>query len=292
MKKFTFEDFLRHIQQHRITHLQVVPPILIMLKIRSETSNYDLSSLQNILCGAAPLSRELQNSIQDRFKVNVIQGWGMTELTCGAIHVPGGLSDDSGSVGRLHPNCECMLIDEEGNNITETGGPGEMVIKGPQVCLEYWRNNTATTETFLDSSLQWLKTGDVAVLKNDWFWIVDRKKELIKVNGLQVAPAELEAILLEHDSIADAAVVGISRNDKEFPMAYVSLKAEYEGSLSAKDVERWVAARVAKHKQLLGGVRFVASVPRLASGKIERKVIRAWAKRDSNPEETGLVAKL
>ena len=139
----------------------------------------------------------------------------MTETTCAAIHVPGGADDDSGSIGYLDPNTEGKLIDDEGKEVTKAGTPGELFVRGPQMCLGYWRNEAATQETLEDG---WLKTGDVAqVDEKGWFWIVDRKKELIKVNGLQVAPAELEAVLLEHPDIADAAVVGITIRDEEFP---------------------------------------------------------------------------
>jgi 4-coumarate--CoA ligase len=206
MKQFQFEEFLRVIQRYKITHLQVAPPILVMISKRPETPRYDLSSVTDILCGAAPLSKELQNEVSARFGCQIVQGWGMTEVTCGAIHVPGGTWDDSGSVGQLDPNCECKLLDDDGKEVS-VGEPGEIYVRGPQVCLRYWRNEAATKESLSPDG--WLKTGDVAIVKDGWFWIVDRKKELIKVNALQVAPAELEAVLLEHDGVADAAVVGI-----------------------------------------------------------------------------------
>ncbi|OJJ43669.1 hypothetical protein ASPZODRAFT_136123 [Penicilliopsis zonata CBS 506.65] len=285
MTKFVFEDFLAVIQQHRITHLQVAPPILIMLDKRSETAHYDLSSLQNIRCGGAPLSKELQNTIQTRFHANVVQGWGMTEVTCGAMHVPSGRYDDSGSVGLLDPNCECKLVDDKGQLVTEPGSPGELYVRAPNVCLGYWKNETATKET-LDTD-GWLKTGDVMLVRENWFWIVDRKKELIKVNALQVAPAELEAVLLEHAAVADAGVVGCvpsALTGEEWPRAYIRLKDEAVGMVSARQIQQFIADRVARHKQLVGGVKFVDEVPRLASGKIRRAILREWAKRDSLPK--------
>jgi len=205
----------------------------------------------------------------------------MTELTCGAIHVPGGRFDDSGSVGKLHPNCECKLVDDEGNEIMDPGKPGELFVRGPQVCLGYWKNEQATRDTIIGGGERWLKSGDIAIVKDDWFWIVDRKKELIKVNGLQVAPAELEATLLTNDSVADVAVVGISINGEEWPRAYVQLKEDQVGRVSQADIQHWIQKRVAKHKRLFGGVQFVDKIPKLASGKIERKLVREWAKRDS-----------
>ncbi|KAL3444191.1 hypothetical protein BJX65DRAFT_320132 [Aspergillus insuetus] len=286
MQKFVFTDFLSTIQKFRITHLQVAPPILIMLDKRPETASYDLTSVRNVLCGAAPLSRDLQNRIQTRFRTNVVQGWGMTEVTCGAMHVPGGHYDESGSVGMLDPNCEARLLDEDGNPVAP-GDAGELYIRGPNICLGYWKNETATRDSF--DADGWLKTGDVMRVEGDRFWVVDRKKELIKVNALQVSPAELEAVLLGHEGIADVGVVGVLGGDgQERPRAYVQVREGGRERLSEEDVQGFMRERVAKHKLLTGGVMFVEEVPRLASGKLHRKVLKEWAKRDA----AGLRAKL
>ncbi|KEF53685.1 uncharacterized protein A1O9_10085 [Exophiala aquamarina CBS 119918] len=284
MKKFVYEDFLGVIQTHQITNLQVAPPILIMLDKRPETVRYDLSSVNHILCGAAPLSKELQRAVAKKVDCNIIQGWGMTEVTCGSLLVPGGRYDESGSVGLILPNHEFKLLDDDGKEVAE-GQPGEMFVRAPNVCVGYWRNEQATKES-LDSG-GWLKTGDIAVVKDNWFWIVDRKKELIKVNALQVAPAELEAVLLENGDVADAAVTGITLGDEEWPRAYVSLKDKKKGQVTETQIQEWMKGKVAKHKQLVGGVKFVDEVPKLASGKIQRKVVREWAKRDALELEKG-----
>jgi acyl-CoA synthetase (AMP-forming)/AMP-acid ligase II len=174
MKQFVYADFLQAIQDYKITHLQVAPPILVMLSKRPETAKYDISSVTDILCGAAPLSKELQNDVSKRFKVQINQGWGMTEVTCGALHVPGGVNDDTGSVGMLDPNTESKLLDDDGNEV-RLGEPGELYVRGPQVCLRYWKNDKATEESI--SPDKWLRTGDVAVQdERGYFWIVDRKK--------------------------------------------------------------------------------------------------------------------
>lgn len=145
-----------------------------MLGRRPETANYNLSSLKYILCGAAPLSRELQNEIASRFNVQINQAWGMTEVTCGGIMVPGGVSDDTGSVGLLMPNCHGKLLDDNGKE-AKTGEPGELYVRGPNVCLGYWRNDQATADS-LDAD-GWLKTGDIAIVdERQMFYIVDRKK--------------------------------------------------------------------------------------------------------------------
>ncbi|KAF2816350.1 4-coumarate-CoA ligase [Mytilinidion resinicola] len=279
MRQFSYTKFLEHIQNHKVTHIQTAPPVLVMLAKRPETSKYDLSSLKNILCGAAPLSKELQNDVSDRFKLKVVQTWGMTEVTCSSLHVPGGLDDRSGSVGYIDPNAMMKLIDEDGKEVG-IGERGEVHVKGPNVCLGYWRNEKATRETFDEDGF--LRTGDVAIRDHKgWYWIVDRKKELIKVSGFQVAPAELEALLLEHDHVADAAVVALQFEHEELPRAYCVIKDEHNGKSTEWDIERWMAARVAKHKHLSGGVVFIPEVPKSPSGKIQRKVLRDWATRDA-----------
>ncbi|PTB37701.1 uncharacterized protein TrAFT101_005423 [Trichoderma asperellum] len=280
MAKFQYEEFLANIEKYQITQLQVAPPIIVMLTKRPETSRYNLSSVRHITCGAAPLSRELQVACEQKFNLRITQGYGMTELTCTGISWSEGLAGDSaGSVGRLLPNCECKLLDDDGKEV-EVGKPGELHIRGPNVCLGYWKNEAATREC-LDKD-GWFRTGDVAVCnKEGLFWIVDRKKELIKVNGLQVAPAELEAVLLENEHVADAAVVEIKFNEEEWPRAYVVIQPTSKGKVTPKDIQDWTAARVAKHKRLVGGVTFIDEVPKLASGKIIRKLMKQWSKRDA-----------
>lgn len=174
MKQFVYSEFLRCIQQYKITHLQVAPPILVMMNKRPETKNYDLSTVKGILCGAAPLAKELQNEVQRDFNLDIKQGWGMTEVTCGSILQVEAATD--GNVGKLIPNTECKLIDDDGKECG-INQPGEMYIRAPNVCLRYWKNEQATKES-IDSE-GWLKTGDVAVVNKDGvFWIVDRKKEV------------------------------------------------------------------------------------------------------------------
>jgi 4-coumarate--CoA ligase len=207
MRSFNYTKFLENIQNHHITHIQTAPPVLVMLAKRPETKDYNLSSLQNILCGAAPLSKGLQNEVSTKYHLKVVQTWGMTEVTCSSLHIPGGRDDRSGSVGYIDPNATMKLTNDQGKE-AGVGERGEIRVKGPNVCMGYWRNEKATQDTFDEEGF--LKTGDVAIRdEKGLFWIVDRKKELIKVNGFQVAPAELEALLLEHEHVADAAVCAL-----------------------------------------------------------------------------------
>ncbi|KAJ9639897.1 hypothetical protein H2201_007324 [Coniosporium apollinis] len=287
MRSFSYPAWLSHIQNHRITHIQTAPPILVMLAKRPETRKYDLSSLRNILCGAAPLSKELQNEVSGLWNgtLKVVQTWGMTEVTCSCLHVPGHRDDRSGSVGYIDPNAQIKLIDDEGREVGP-GERGEIHVKGPNICLGYWRNEKATNEVFDEEGF--LKTGDVAIRNEEGlYWIVDRKKELIKVKGFQVAPAELEAVLLENEDVADAAVVALQLEHEELPRAYVVLKDAAKGSVTEDDIRKWMNERVAKHKQLLGGVKFIDEVPKSPSGKIQRKVMRDWAARDAKEMNLG-----
>ncbi|KAK4944500.1 hypothetical protein LTR10_016174 [Elasticomyces elasticus] len=290
MSKFIFENYLKYIQRFKITTVQLVPPVLVMMAKRSETARYDISSTKHILSGAAPLSSDLQNEVMTRFGMVVCQGWGMTETTCSGIMTPGTTKDLSGSIGFLLPNTEARLVQENGDE-TVHGEAGELWLRGPQIMLEYWRNNPATLETKTTDG--WFKTGDVAATEGGKWWIVDRKKELIKVNGLQVAPAELEAVLLEHQDVADAAAVAITTVDgNELPRAYVMLQAGARERVTAKDIQAFVAEKLSKHKHLTGGVKFVDEVPKLASGKIVRKVLKDWAKRDAVELGVALKARL
>lgn len=208
MKAFVFEEFLKTIETQRITSLQVVPPIMIMLDKRPEVSKYDLSSVTEIVCGAAPLSRELQQAVATKLGVRVTQAYGATETTCGLMCSPWGLLETPiGSVGLIVPNTEIKLLDDDGRDVA-IGERGEIYARGPQIALGYWRNEKSTLESF--DSEGWYRTGDVGMVdKKGFFWILDRKKELIKVKGLQVSPAEVEAVLLESPDVADAGVVGI-----------------------------------------------------------------------------------
>ncbi|KAL8728898.1 MAG: hypothetical protein Q9181_005187 [Wetmoreana brouardii] len=277
MKSFDYKNFLHVIQTYRITQLQLAPPIMVLLAKRPETTQYDLSSLTDITCAAAPLSGELQNEVSKKLRVQINQCWGMTELNGGGTGYPLGYVDHTGSVGMLLPNCECKLVDDNGEEVN-TSAPGEIYFRGPNVCIGYWQNKAATRDAI--SSDGWFKTGDVAMTKDDKFWIVDRKKELIKVKGFQVAPAELEAVLLSNESIEDAGVIGVTLRGVEYPRAYIALKEYARGKTRTDEILSWMECRVAKYKQLSGGISFVEEVPKSSSGKLLRRVLREWAKQD------------
>jgi len=291
MEKFVFKKWLQHIERYRITSLQLVPPVLLMLDKQPETAMHDLRSLGHVFCGAAPLSLDLKQRLSRRFQFRVTQGWGMTETTAAGSLIPDRMDDKTGSIGFLLPNTEAKLLDDAGCEVMEPGLPGELWLKGPQIMFEYLGNKKATEDTLKDG---WCRTGDVVFVKDDMWWIVDRKKELIKVNGLQVAPAELEGLLVQQPDIADAAVVGITLDGQELPRAYVVLKDDTKGqrTVTEEAIKRFVSERMAKHKWLAGGIKFVDEVPKLPSGKIVRKIIKQWAQRDAASSKDEVKSKL
>ena len=187
--------------------------------------------------------------------------------------MPRGASDTTGAISPVLPNMEMRIVDDAHRDVAP-GSPGELLVRGPFVTNGYYDNPSATAASFYDG---WFCTGDVAVERRGKFYIVDRKKELIKYKGLQIAPAELELLLNTHPEILEAAVVGVPvEGGSEVPRAYVVPRSV--GALSEDEVKRFVAGRVAAYKELRGGVRFVEELPKNAVGKILRRELRDRAR--------------
>ena len=271
MPRFDLELFLRLIQTHKMKRLFVVPPVVLALAKHPMIDSFDLSSLKVIFSGAAPMGAELEAACATRLGCEVIQGYGMTELSpvSHATSMGGGRP---GSAGYALPGTECRIIDTETGADAERGGVGELWIRGAQVMLGYLNNPSATAQT-LDAD-GWLRTGDIARIDADgYMFIVDRLKELIKYKGFQVAPAELEALMLTHPAVADVAVVGLPDAEAgEVPLAFVVTKPGAEQDAAA--LQAFVAGHVASYKQIRQ-VRFVDAIPKSASGKILRRVLKA-----------------
>ncbi|MDG1025532.1 MAG: 4-coumarate--CoA ligase family protein [Gammaproteobacteria bacterium] len=269
MPRFDIEQFLQIVQDYKITCLNLVPPIVLALAKHPVVDNYDVSSVRVIGCGAAPLGEELEKACSARLNCQIYQGYGLTEVS-GASHVnPAAESaGKSGSVGPVLPNTLSKIID------TETGaelGPnerGEVLIYGPHVMAGYLNNEEASANT-IDAD-GWFHSGDIGYVDDDgFFYIVDRVKELIKYKGYQVAPAELEALLLSHESIADAAVIPSPNEEAgEIPKAFVVVNEE----ISPEQIMQWVAEQVAPHKKIRL-LDIVSEIPKAASGKILRRVL-------------------
>ncbi|GLA34263.1 hypothetical protein AnigIFM63309_005686 [Aspergillus niger] len=282
MPKFDFLKVLEYTEKFRISDLILVPPVAVALAKHpaARSGQYDLSSVESVSCGAAPLGREVCVEVEALWepgRINVKQGWGMTEATCSMMGWDPNEISESASVGEPNPNCEAKIMADDG--VTELGRNqrGELWVRGQNVMKGYWRNPQATRET--KTADGWLKTGDIAYVDDsNKFHIVDRKKELIKVKGNQVAPAELEALLLEHPGVADAAVIGVPRNDDESPRAYIVLKSGQ--TATEKDIVAFMDGKVSAIKRLTGGVVFLDAIPKNPSGKILRKALRDRAKEE------------
>lgn len=270
MPKFDLEQFLSLHQKHRVTRTFVAPPIVVALAKHPLVDQFDLSSIDQIFSGAAPLSAELAIAAGERIGCEVVQGYGMTELSpVSHLTPPNGFKP--GSAGVTVASTETRVVDPESGEDQPVDKDGEIWVKGPQVMLGYLNNPAATAATIDQDG--WLHTGDIGHIDGDGhLFIVDRLKELIKVKGFQVAPAELEAILLSNPAIADAAVIG--RPDEsagEVPVAFVVLKTGEHPS--ADDLANFVSDHVAHYKQIKDFI-FVDAVPKSASGKILRRLLR------------------
>ncbi|MFJ5153211.1 4-coumarate--CoA ligase family protein [Streptomyces sp. NPDC088353] len=282
LPRFELETFLAAIQDHRITGLYVAPPIVLALAKHPAVAGYDLSSLKYVVSAAAPLDARLAAACSRRLGLPPVgQAYGMTELSPGTHVVPLDAMHDAppGTVGRLIAGTEMRVVSlADPDKDLGTGEPGEILIRGPQVMKGYLDRPDATA-AMIDPD-GWLHTGDVGYVDGDgWLFVVDRVKELIKYKGFQVAPAELEALLLTHPGIADAAVIGVHDADgNETPHAYVVRRPSADGPSEA-EVMLYVAERVAPYKRVRH-VTFLDAVPRAASGKILRRRLR-----DQGPEQ-------
>ncbi|KAK9442968.1 phenylacetyl-CoA ligase [Metarhizium brunneum] len=285
LPKFEPATFLNAIQRFKIEQLSIVPPLLIhIITHRDTVSKYDLSSVRYVFSGAAPLGTEVIEGILKLYPSwSIGQGYGMTEASPG-ISSTSETDRLVGSSGCLLPGSKAKLIDPDGNQVTAHETRGELLVQSPSVVLGYLHNEKANAETFVHhQDGRWLKTGDEVLVRKspqgtEHFVITDRIKELIKVKGHQVAPAELEAHLLSHPFVSDCAVIPVpDPRAGEVPKAFVVRARESDGR-SAEEVAAAVCQHVerhkARHKWLRGGVQFVDAIPKSASGKILRRVLK------------------
>jgi acyl-CoA synthetase (AMP-forming)/AMP-acid ligase II len=269
MPRFDLEQFLGLIEKYRVTLSHIVPPIVLQLTRNPLVEQHDLSSLKVIFSGAAPLGEELSRECIQRIGCTIRQGYGMTETSPVTHSSPADPTKMKlGSVGPPAPNTECKLVDPATGGELGPNQEGELCVRGPQIMKGYLNNPEATART-IDAD-NWLHTGDIGYADADGhFFIVDRVKELIKYKGFQVAPAELEAILLTHPAVADAAVIPCPDDEAgEVPKAFVVTK----GKTTAEAIMEFVEERVAPYKKLRF-VEFIEQIPKSASGKILRRVL-------------------
>ena len=269
MPRFDMEHCLQLIQQHRINLLYIVPPVVLAFVNHPAVGKADLSSVRCALSGAAPLSGEMQVAFQKRTGFPCTKGYGLTETSPLTNHdyIEPNLRR-FGSIGPVVSDTDEKVVDlETGTKTMPPGEAGELLIKGPQVMKGYWNNAQATAESLRDG---WLYTGDIASMDKDgWVYILDRKKEMIKFKGFQIAPAELEGVLLDHPAVADAAVIGKPDVEAgEVPKAFVVLKKP----ATAQELIDFAASQLANYKRI-AEVEFVKEIPKSASGKILRRIL-------------------
>ncbi|KAJ2821157.1 hypothetical protein GGI24_004294, partial [Coemansia furcata] len=272
MRKFDMTRFLHLAKLHQATETMLVPPIVNALtRLPPKTLTDSLASLRWIVVGAAPLSSDTISALESLLPaLSILQGYGLTE-TSPAVAINPPAAPNSVSAGRLLPSMEVKVIDDQGRALGP-GSIGELCVRGPNVMLGYLNNPEATKETIVDG---FLRTGDIGYIdEQQHVFLTDRKKELIKFNGFQVAPAELEGIVLQHPQVRDCAVKGVfdQRRQTEVPRVYLVL-AEGKDPAVAQQVVEWVDAQVAYYKQLRGGYVLVDSIPRSTSGKTLRRLL-------------------
>ncbi|ESK95807.1 phenylacetyl- ligase [Moniliophthora roreri MCA 2997] len=285
--KFNFVEMLKSISHYRINHLMLVPPQVVLLCKHPAVKSYNLSSVRSIMVGAAPLSNEINHQLFQLFpNAHIGQAYGMTETctatTCWPIEKQRGAS---GCAGRLMPGVKMRIMKPDGT-LAGFNEPGELVVYSPSNALGYYNNPEATKETFLDG---WVRTGDEAkVDENMEIWVLDRIKEIMKVRGFQVAPAEIEGCILDHTDVSDTCVVGVPDDfSDEVPMAFVVPTAEAAKRMKEvpntpdkikESIMKHVEDNKVSYKKLAGGVEFVKVIPKNPSGKLLRRVLRERAK--------------
>jgi 4-coumarate--CoA ligase len=270
LPRFDLEQFLDMHQTYKVTHSFLAPPIVLALAKHPMVDNYDLSNLRYMMSGAAPLSAELAAEAAARLKVDVVQGYGMTEMAPVSHATPPG-RNRPGTVGLTAPNTECQIVDPGTGQAVGVGEEGELWVRGPQIMAGYLNNTAATEATLTEDG--WLRTGDLGHFDADGYLVIsDRLKELIKFKGFQVPPAELEGLLLTHPAVADAGVIGRPDDEAgELPIGFVVLKPGADAT--AAEVQTFVNDQVANYKNL-HEVNLIEAIPKSASGKILRRQLR------------------
>lgn len=272
LPRYELEQFLQTLERYKVTIAPLVPPLVLALARATEIDGHSLAALRLIHCGAAPLADDIARDCTARLGCEIRYGYGLTEVSpLSHASLANPRKQKAGSVGYCLPNTECRIVDHLSGEELGADQQGEICVRGPQVMKGYWRNPTATSE-MIDSE-GWLRTGDIGYCDGKGqLFVVDRLKELIKTNGRQVAPAELEAILLSHAAVADVAVIPApDAAAGEVPKAFVVRRHDQEDS-TAEEIMEFVAAQVAPYKRIRS-VEFIDQIPKSPAGKILRRVL-------------------
>ncbi|XP_068083081.1 luciferin 4-monooxygenase isoform X1 [Anabrus simplex] len=269
--RFEEEMFLKTIEEHKVTFPLLPPNHAVAVAKSSIIDHYDISSLRGLFVGGASMGKETQQLVEQRLKITVVQGYGMTEILF-AIRMLPDFGHKEGSSGKPVRRIVCKVVDEDTGRAVGPYVEGELCMKGPTLTKGYYRNPEATAAAIDKDG--WLHSGDVAYYDDEgFFYIVDRIKDLIKYRGNHVAPVEIESQLLEHPEVKDCAVVGVKHDlNQERPMAVV---IRQPGSkVTEKELVDLVQDKLAEHKWLRGGVRFVDELPMTPTGKVQRRKVR------------------
>lgn len=281
MHKFDLEEYCRLNEKHQANFAHLVPPVAIALANMDVVKKYDLSHLEKIVVAAAPVKKDLQMRIKARFgqKCKIAQAYGMTE--CPVVTHSLDLDDESevGSVGRPLSGVDIRLVDPVTLQDVQEGTEGELWVRSPHAMMGYVNDAEATKAAF-SADGEWVRTGDILVRDmKGCLWVTDRLKEMIKYKGLQIAPSELEGVLLRHPDVTDAAVCSTYDDEQatELPVAFVALRGPLpnlpvpEKQEVLDRIRNWVDGEVASYKKVRGGVFHLQNLPKTASGKILRK---------------------
>ncbi|RMD39478.1 hypothetical protein DV735_g5661, partial [Chaetothyriales sp. CBS 134920] len=288
LPKYKWSDLLEGVRKYQITMFGSVPSVFLRIAKSPEVKDH-FRSVVSAQSGSAPMDKDLQTAVSTRIGPpgqGIGQLWGLSETTGAVTLQSSERKDTDGSIGDILPGVEIRKVDDDLND-TEPEEPGELLVRGPQVTQGYWEDAAATEAAFVtfpgEDGQPWLRTGDIAVYRNGFFHIVDRKKELLKYKGYQVAPAELEGVLFTHPKIEEAVVIGVPGTEplevgSDLPRAYVVKKPGVE--LEEQEVRDFIAANCAPYKQLRGGVVFVDELPKNVAGKYLRRELRDLARKE------------
>ncbi|KAL2850620.1 hypothetical protein BJY01DRAFT_261525, partial [Aspergillus pseudoustus] len=278
LPSFDLETFCRKSSEIQATDMHLVPPVALLLTTSEIARKHDVPSVERIVIAAAPLKEALQRELKKRFpKASICQGYGLTECSPGVSHQIDDTSSGPGTVGKLVAGTEARLVDPTTCRDVAPGEEGELWIRGPQVMMGYVNNPEATAATFSEG---WLRTGDILRMDEDQnLWVTDRLKEV----RFQIAPSELEDLLLRHSHVTDAAICAIYDDSQatEVPLAYVSLTPEKANLPPAEiqhlleEIQKWADGQLAGYKRLRGGVFHLQTLPKTPTGKILRRLLPA-----------------
>jgi len=277
MDRFRIGEFCQAVEKYKVTSVTAVPLVLTELSKNEVVKNFDLSTLKEIFSAAAPLAFDVQRNIEEKLNLKVLQVLGLSE--CWLVTSSSYIDCPIGSIGVLVPNSKLKIVNPENGQELGPNENGEICITGPQVMKGYFENEEKNKEAFDEGG--WLRTGDIGYYTEEEFvFTVDRIKEIIKYNGFQVPPAELEGIIVSHEGVSDCGVVGIPDfRSGEIPRAYVVRSDE---NLTEEQLHEYVNEKIISYKRLRGGIIFIDSIPRSPAGKILRRKLKLL-----NPKSSG-----